>query len=421
HRLSKPTRDSDEIAQVGTISANSDAEIGGHIAEAMEKVGKEGVITVEEGKSLETELEVVEGMQFDRGYLSPYMVTDPERMEAVAEEPLILLHEKKISNMKDLLPLLEQVARQGKPLVIVAEDIEGEALATLVVNKIRGTLQCIAVKAPGFGDRRKSMLQDMAVLTGGQVIAEELGLKLENVTLKDLGKAKRVLIDKDNTTIIDGAGSKKSIEGRCAEIRGQIDSTSSDYDREKLQERLAKLAGGVAVVKVGAATEAEMKEKKARVEDALHATRAAVEEGIVPGGGVALLRSQKSLNGLEKDLNDEQAAGVAIIRRATEEPLRRIAENAGVEGSIVIDKVKHSKGANGFNAATEEYEDLLKAGVIDPTKVVRAALQNAASVASLLLTTEAMIADKPEEKGSGGGGGGGMPDMGGMGGMPGMM
>jgi chaperonin GroEL len=383
----------------------------------MEKVGKEGVITVEESKTMSSELDVVEGMQFDRGYLSPYFVTDPERMEAVAEEPLILLHEKKISNMKDLLPLLEQVARQGKPLVIVAEDIEGEALATLVVNKIRGTLQCIAVKAPGFGDRRKAMLQDMAVLTGGQVIAEELGLKLENVTLKDLGRAKRVEIDKDNTTIIDGAGKKADIEGRCNEIRNQIEDTTSDYDREKLQERLAKLAGGVAVIKVGAATESEMKEKKARVEDAMHATRAAVEEGIVPGGGVALIRAQKALDAL--DLDPEQQAGVNIVRRAIEAPLRRIAENAGIEGSIVVDKVKNAKGSNGFNAANEEYEDLIKAGVIDPTKVVRTALQNAASVASLLLTTEAMIAEKPEEKGAGGGGG--MPDMGGMGGMPGMM
>jgi len=413
-KMSKATRDFTEIAQVGTISANSDATIGKILAEAMEKVGKEGVITVEEGKSLETELDVVEGMQFDRGYLSPYFVTDPESMEVSLDEPLILLCEKKISNMKDLLPLLEQVARQGKPLLIVSEDIEGEALATLVVNKIRGTLQVAAVKAPGFGDRRKAMLQDMAILTGGQVISEELGLKLENVTLKDLGKAKRVTIDKDNTTIIDGAGSKKDIEGRCGEIRQQIDTTTSDYDREKLQERLAKLVGGVAVVRVGAATETEMKEKKARVEDALHATRAAVEEGIVSGGGVALLRAQKGLDGLS-DLNEEQQAGVNIVRRAIEAPLRFIAENAGIEGSIVVDKVRQLKGANGFNAATEEYEDLVKAGVIDPTKVVRTALQNAASVASLLLTTEAMVADKPEEKDSGGGGGG-MP-----GGMPGMM
>ncbi len=415
--LSKPTRSAEEIAQVGTISANSDETIGATIAEAMDKVGKEGVITVEEGKSLQTELDVVEGMQFDRGYLSPYFVTDAEGMEAVLEEPLILLHEKKISNMKDLLPLLEQVARQGKPLLIVAEDIEGEALATLVVNKIRGTLNVAAVKAPGFGDRRKAMLQDMAILTGGQVIAEELGLKLENVTLKDLGKAKRISIDKDNTVIIDGAGSKKDIEGRCAEIRGQVEGTSSDYDREKLQERLAKLVGGVAVVKVGAATETEMKEKKARVEDALHATRAAVEQGIVPGGGVALLRSQKALDKLT-GLDQEQQAGVDIIRRAIEAPLRFISENAGIEGSIVVDKVKQQKAANGFNAATETYEDLIKAGVIDPTKVVRTALQNAASVASLLLTTEAMIAEKPEE-GGGGGMPGGMP--GGMGGMPGMM
>jgi len=415
-KLSKPTRSAEEIAQVGTISANSDATIGSTIAEAMDKVGKEGVITVEEGKSLETELDVVEGMQFDRGYLSPYFVTDPEAMETVLEEPLILLNEKKISNMKDLLPLLEQVARQGRPLLIIAEDIEGEALATLVVNKIRGTINVAAVKAPGFGDRRKAMLQDMAVLTGGQVIAEELGLKLENVTIKDLGKAKSVVIDKDNTTIIDGAGSKKDIEGRVAEIRGQVETTTSDYDREKLQERLAKLVGGVAVVKVGAATETEMKEKKARVEDALHATRAAVEEGIVPGGGVALIRSQKALDAL--DLPEEQQAGVNIIRRAIEAPMRFIAENAGIEGSIVVDKVKGLKGANGFNAASEEYTDMIKAGVIDPTKVVRTALQNAASVASLLLTTEAMIADIPEE----GGGGMGMPPGGGMpGGMPGMM
>jgi chaperonin GroEL len=410
-KLSKPTRDSHEIAQVGTISANSDEAIGKIISEAMEKVGKEGVITVEEAKSMETVLEVVEGMQFDRGYLSPYFVTDPERMEAVVEEPLILLHEKKISNMKDLLPLLEQIARQGRPLVIVAEEVEGEALATLVVNKLRGTLACAAVKAPGFGDRRKAMLQDMAILTGGQVIAEELGLKLENVTVKDLGRAKRVVIDKDNTTIIDGAGARKEIEGRCNEIRKQIEETTSDYDREKLQERLAKLVGGVAVVKVGAATETEMKEKKARVEDALHATRAAVEEGIVPGGGVALVRGQASLDGL--DVRGEQKAGVDIVRRALEEPMRRIADNAGVEGSIVVDKVKSGKGAFGFNAATEQYEDLMKAGVIDPTKVVRTALQNAASVASLLLTTEAMVAERPkeEEPHAHGGMPGGMPGM----------
>jgi chaperonin GroEL len=415
-KMSKPTRDSSEIAQVGTISANGDVTIGKIIAEAMEKVGKEGVITVEEAKSMETVLDVVEGMQFDRGYLSPYFVTDPEKMEASIEDPLILLHEKKISSMKDLLPLLEQVARQGRPLLIVAEDIEGEALATLVVNKIRGTLAACAVKAPGFGDRRKAMLQDMAILTGGQVIAEELGLKLENVTLKDLGKAKRVKIDKDNTTIIDGAGAKKDIEGRCNEIRKQIEETTSDYDREKLQERLAKLVGGVAVIKVGAATETEMKEKKARVEDALHATRAAVEEGIVPGGGVAFLRAQKVLD--EIDSSEEQRAGVNIVRRAIEEPLRMIAQNAGVEGSIVVDKVKQGKAAFGFNAATEEYEDLLKAGVIDPTKVCRTALQNAASVAALLLTTEAMVAEKPEEKKEGHGPAGGMP--GGMGGMGGM-
>jgi chaperonin GroEL len=415
-KMSKPTRDAQEIAQVGAISANNDPAIGQFLSEAMEKVGREGVITVEEAKSMETTLDVVEGMQFDRGYLSPYFVTDPERMEVVVDEALVLLHEKKISSMKDLVPLLEQVARQGKPLLIVAEDIEGEALATLVVNKIRGTLNVAAVKAPGFGDRRKAMLQDMAILTGGQVIAEELGLKLENVTLKDLGEAKRIVIDKDNTTLIDGGGSKKDIEGRCAEIRNQIEDTTSDYDREKLQERLAKLVGGVAVVKVGAATETEMKEKKARVEDALHATRAAVEEGIVPGGGVALLRCIKSLEGLGE--NEEQEAGVNIVRRAIEAPLRRIAENAGIDGSIVVDKVKHSKGSQGFNAATEDYEDLIKAGVIDPTKVVRTALQNAASVASMLLTTEAMVAEKPEEGGGGGGMPGGMP--GGMGGMPGM-
>ena len=413
-KMSKPTRDHTEIAQVGTISANGDETIGKMLAQAMEKVGKEGVITVEEAKSMDSVLEVVEGMQFDRGYLSPYFVTDPERMECVLEEPVILLHEKKISNMKDLLPLLEQVARQGKPLLIVAEEVEGEALATLVVNKIRGTLAAACVKAPGFGDRRKAMLQDMAVLTGGQVIAEELGLKLENVTLKDLGRAKRVVIDKDNTTIIDGAGAKKEIEGRCNEIRKQVEETTSDYDREKLQERLAKLVGGVAVIKVGAATETEMKEKKARVEDALHATRAAVEEGIVPGGGVALLRGQKTLEELEGKLDEEQRAGLNIVRRAIEEPLRMIAQNAGIDGSIVVERVKGGKGAFGFNAATEEYEDLVKAGVIDPTKVVRTALQNAASVASLLLTTEAMIAELPKEKDEHGHGGG-MP--GGMGGM----
>jgi chaperonin GroEL len=416
-KMSKPTRDQSEIAQVGTISANGDETVGKMLAEAMAKVGKEGVITVEEAKSMDSTLEVVEGMQFDRGYLSPYFVTDPERMEVVLEEPVILLHEKKISNMKDMLPLLEQVARQGRPLLIVAEDIEGEALATLVVNKIRGTLHAAAVKAPGFGDRRKAMLQDMAILTGGQVIAEELGLKLENVTLKDLGKAKKVVIDKDNTTIIDGAGAKKDIEGRVNEIRKQIEDTTSDYDREKLQERLAKLVGGVAVIKVGAATETEMKEKKARVEDALHATRAAVEEGIVPGGGVALLRAQAVLADIEGKLNEEQRAGANIVRRAVEEPLRMISQNAGIDGSIVVDKVKNAKGAFGFNAATEEYEDLVKAGVIDPTKVVRSALQNAASVASLLLTTEAMVAEKPKEEGHSHGPAGGM---GGMGGMPGM-
>jgi chaperonin GroEL len=398
-KQSKKTRSSEEIAQVGTVSANGDQTIGQILAEAMEKVGKEGVITVEEAKAMETTLELVEGMQFDRGYLSPYFVTDPERMETVLEEPLILLQEKKISSMKDFLPLLEQLAKQGKPLLVVAEDIEGEALATLVVNKIRGTLHCAAVKAPGFGDRRKAMLQDIAILTSGQVIAEELGLKLENVTLNDLGSAKKVVIDKDDTTIIEGSGKKAAIEGRCSEIRKQIEDTTSDYDREKLQERLAKLAGGVAVLKVGAATETEMKEKKARVEDALHATRAAVEEGIVCGGGVALLRAQKALDGLEEGLEDEeQKAGVRIVRRALEEPLRWIAGNAGIDGSIVVDKVKARTGSFGFNAQTEEYEDLVEAGVIDPTKVVRAALQNAASVASLMLTTEALVAEKPEKK-----------------------
>jgi len=413
--LSKPTRDSDEIAQVGTVSANNDETIGKMLAEAMEKVGREGVITVEEAKSMESVLEVVEGMQFDRGYLSPYFVTDADRMEASLEEPLLLLHEKKISSMKDLLPVLEQVARQGKPLLIVAEDIEGEALATLVVNKIRGTLNVAAVKAPGFGDRRKEMLQDMAVLTGGQVISEDLGLKLENVTAADLGRAKKVVIDKDDTTIVDGAGAREAIEGRCQEIRNQIEATTSDYDREKLQERLAKLAGGVAVVKVGAATEAEMKEKKARVEDALHATRAAVEEGIVPGGGVALLRAQSALDAVSGE-NAEQDAGISIVRRALEEPLRRISENAGVESSVVVEKVRSGSGAYGFNAQREVYEDLLEAGLADPTKVVRSALQNASSVSSLLLTTEAMVADKPEEKPPAGapGMGGGMNGMGGM-------
>jgi chaperonin GroEL len=404
-KLAKPTKDPNEIAQVGTISANGDLAIGKLLSEAMEKVGKEGVITVEEAKSAETSLDVVEGMQFDRGYLSPYFVTDPERMEATLEDAYILLNEKKISNMKDLLPVLEAIARQQKPLLIIAEDIEGEALATLVVNKLRGTLQCAAVKAPGFGDRRKEMLKDIAILTGGQVIAEELGLKLENVTITDLGRAKTIKIDKDNTTIVDGAGKKEKIKARQQEIRTQVESTTSDYDREKLQERLAKLVGGVAVIKVGAATETEMKEKKARVEDALHATRAAVEEGIVPGGGVALLRVQKVLEKLE--VPDEQKFGVSIIRRALEEPLRQIVANAGEEGSIIVQKVKEGKGAFGYNAATNKYTDLIADGVIDPAKVVRCALQNAASVAGLLLTTEALVAEKPKDKESAGGGGGG--------------
>jgi chaperonin GroEL len=397
--LSKPTKGRDEIAQVGTVSANGDRAIGEIIAEAMDKVGKEGVITVEEAKSLETTLDVVEGMQFDRGYLSPYFVTDPERMEVALDEPLILIHEKKISAMKDLLPVLEQIAKSGKPLLIIAEDIDGEALATLVVNKIRGTLHAAAVKAPGFGDRRKAMLEDIAVLTGGRLIAEELGLKLENVTLKDLGRAKRITIDKDNTTVIDGAGKKADIEGRIKQIRAQVEETTSDYDREKLQERLAKLVGGVAVIRVGAATEIEMKEKKARVEDAMHATRAAVEEGIVPGGGVALVRTVPLLDDLK--LSAEEQIGVRIVQRAAKEPCRRIAMNAGVDGAVVLDKVANGKGSFGFNAATEEYEDLIKAGIIDPTKVVRTALQNAASVAGLLLTTEAMVADKPEDKKAG--------------------
>ena len=394
--MSKPTRDREEIAQVGTISANNDKTIGDILAEAMDKVGKEGVITVEEAKGLETTLDLVEGMRFDRGYLSPYFVTDPERMECVYEDIYLLIHEKKISSMKDLLPVLENVAKTSKPLLIIAEELEGEALATLVVNKLRGTLKVVAVKAPGFGDRRKAMLEDIAILTDGKMIAEELGIKLENVTLKDLGRAKRIIIDKDNTTIVEGAGKKSGIEGRITQLRAQIEETTSDYDREKLQERLAKLAGGVAVVKVGAATEVEMKEKKARVEDALHATRAAVEEGIVPGGGVALIRASAGLGNLRA--SDDEKVGVRIVQKALEEPLRWIVSNAGAEGSVVLDKVKNGKGAFGFNAATEEYEDLVKAGIVDPTKVVRIALQNAASVAGLMITTEAMIADKPEKK-----------------------
>jgi chaperonin GroEL len=406
--MSKPTKDRKEIAQVGTISANSDTTIGEIIAEAMEKVGKEGVITVEEARGLETTLEVVEGMQFDRGYLSPYFVTDPERMEAKLEDAYILIHEKKISSMKDLLPILETIAKTGKPFLLIAEDVEGEALATLVVNKIRGTLNCIAVKAPGFGDRRKAMLEDIAILSNGKLIAEELGVKLESITLQDLGRAKRVVVDKDNTTLIDGAGKKADIEGRIKQIRAQIEETTSDYDREKLQERLAKLVGGVAVVRVGAATEMEMKEKKARVEDALHATRAAVEEGVVPGGGVALIRASASLERISA--SEDEKVGIAIIKKALEDPARWIAANAGWEGSIVVDKIKNNKGSFGFNASSEEFEDLMKAGIIDPTKVVRSALQNAASVASLLLTTECMIADKPDEnKGGGAGMGGGMP------------
>jgi chaperonin GroEL len=397
-KLSKEVgKDSKAVAQVGTISANNDETIGSIIAEAMEKVGRDGVITVEEAKSMETSLEVVEGMQFDRGYLSPYFVTDPERMEAVLENPVILIHEKKISSMKDLLPLLEQVARGGRPLVIIAEDVDGEALATLVVNKLRGTLQVAAVKAPGFGDRRKAMLEDIAILSGGRAITEDLGIKLENIKMEDLGKAKKITIDKDNTTIVEGAGSQSGIEGRVKQIRTQIEDTTSDYDREKLQERLAKLVGGVAVIKVGAATETEMKEKKARVEDAMHATKAAVEEGIVPGGGVALIRAGRALDAL--NLEGDQKVGADIVRRAIESPLRWIAHNAGVEGSIVVQKVKEAKeAAFGYNAATDEYEDLTKAGVIDPTKVVRSALQNASSIAALLLTTEAMVSEVPEEK-----------------------
>jgi len=400
-KISKPTKDQKEIAQIGTISANNDATIGNIIAEAMNKVGKEGVITVEEAKAMETTLEVVEGMQFDRGYISPYFVTDPEKMEAVLEEPLILVHDKKISNMKDLLPVLEQIAKMGKPLVIVSEDVEGEALATLVVNKLRGTLQVCAVKAPGFGERRKAMLEDIAILTGAQVVSEEKGIKLEGVTLNDLGSAKTVRIDKDNTTIVDGAGDRAQLEGRVRQIRTQIDETTSDYDREKLQERLAKLVGGVAVISVGAATETEMKEKKARVEDALNATRAAVEEGIIPGGGVAYLRCIKALEGLE--LEGDQQLGANIVKRALEEPARQIANNAGVEGSVIVQAIKEKEGAYGYNAETNQYADLMEAGIIDPTKVARSALQNASSVAGLMLTTECMIAEKPKEKEKGGG------------------
>jgi len=395
-KISNPTKEKTEIAQVGTVSANNDSTIGEIISEAMEKVGKEGVITVEEAKSMETTLEIVEGMQFDRGYLSPYFVTDAEKMEVQLDEPYILLHEKKISNMKDLVPILEQIAKMGKPLLIVAEDVEGEALATLVVNKIRGTLTCAAVKAPGFGDRRKAMLEDIAILTGGQVVSEDLGLKLENITLNDLGTAKRISIDKDNTTIVDGGGSRDALEGRVKQIRVQIEETTSDYDREKLQERLAKLIGGVAVINVGAATEAEMKEKKDRVEDALNATRAAVEEGIVPGGGVAFIRA---MNALEKaEFSGDEQSGVNLVKRALEEPVRQIANNAGFEGSVVVQRVMDGNGNFGFNAETGEYEDLIKAGILDPTKVTRFALQNAASVAGLLLTTEAMVAEKPEKK-----------------------
>ena len=396
-KISVPTSGKKEIAQVGTISANSDSEIGNLIAEAMEKVGKDGVITVEEAKGLETTLETVDGMQFDRGYVSPYFVTDPEKMEAVLEDAMILVHDKKISSMKDLLPVLEKVAQMGKPLLIIAEDIEGEALATLVVNKLRGTLRVCAVKAPGFGDRRKAMLEDIATLTNGKVISDEVGFKLENVVVSDLGKAKRVVVDKDNSTIIDGAGSQDKIQGRIKEIRAAIDKSTSDYDKEKLQERLAKLAGGVAVINVGAATEAEMKEKKARVEDALHATRAAVEEGIVPGGGVAFIRSQGALKGMK--LEEDEQIGVDIVRRAIEEPIRMIVYNAGGEGSIVVEKVRASKDKNfGYNALTDTYEDLVQAGVIDPTKVTRTALQNAASIAGLLLTTEALVVEKKEDK-----------------------
>lgn len=395
--LSRKVKDRSEIANVATISANGDKSIGEIIADAMDKVGKDGVITVEEAKSLATTLEVVEGMQFDKGYLSPYFATDAQTLECVLEDPYILIHEKKISSMRDLLPLLEKIAQTGRPLLIIAEDVEGEALATLVVNKIRGTLKVCAVKAPGFGDRRKEMLKDIAILTGGRCITEDLGIKLENITLEDLGQAKRVNVDKDNTTIVEGAGKKSDIQGRITQIRNQIEETTSDYDREKLQERLAKLAGGVAVIQVGAATETEMKEKKARVEDALHATRAAVEEGIVPGGGVALIRAQKALESLKMDDEDQQL-GVNIVRRALEEPLRQLANNAGLEGSIVVEKVKNEKGTRGLNVATGEYEDLVTSGIIDPTKVTRSALQNAASIAGLLLTTEALVTEIPEKE-----------------------
>jgi chaperonin GroEL len=417
-KMSKITKEQQEISQVGTISANNDQTIGNIIAEAMAKVGKEGVITVEEAKSMETTLEIVEGMQFDRGYLSPYFVTDAEKMDASLEEPYILLHEKKISTMKDMVPLLEQIAKMGKPLLIIAEDVEGEALATLVVNKLRGTIKIAAVKAPGFGDRRKAMLEDIATLTGGKVISEDLGLKLENVSTTDLGTAKTVTVDKDNTTIVDGGGSRSDLEGRVKQIRTQIDDTTSDYDREKLQERLAKLIGGVAVINVGAATETEMKEKKARVEDALNATRAAVEEGIVPGGGIAFIRCISALSKVK--LEGDEQLGVNIVRRSMEDPVRQIANNAGLEGSVVVEKVKEEKGAFGLNAETGEYEDLIKAGIIDPTKVTRYALQNAASVAALMLTTQAMVAEKPREEKEmpamppGGGYGGGMGGMGGM-------
>jgi chaperonin GroEL len=414
-KLSRPTKDKKEIAQVGTISANNDPTIGDLIAEAMEKVGKDGVITVEEAKSMDTSLDIVEGMQFDRGYLSPYFVTDAERMEANLQDAYILLHEKKISNMRDLLPILEQIAKMSKPLVVVAEDVEGEALATLVVNKLRGTLQCASVKAPGFGDRRKDMLRDIAVLTGGNVISDDLGIKLENITLNDLGRAKRVTIDKDNTTIVEGAGATEDIEGRVKQIRTQVEETTSDYDREKLQERLAKLVGGVAVINVGAATESEMKEKKARVEDALNATRAAVEEGVVPGGGVAYLRAVPALEKLEAELEGDQRIGVRIVKRALEEPMRYIASNAGAEGSIVVQRVRDLKTQEGYDAASDTYGDMLEKGIIDPTKVTRSALQNAASIAGLLMTTEALVTELPEKDAAPM-----MPGGGGMGGMEGM-